>query len=197
MKRNLQLVSLAEKELSKRVLENTVSNWRTMKSLTQQLARSKREEEEEEEDFTHFSQTERFEKETEEEEEEEEEEEHTLRGCRKYPTLNGIYRIVLHTRFANKLIHYYKRSLAFSFIHGCFTDERILLGWKKIVEDGCNFKSYNLFSPLLSFSFFSKKNYESDIMSVQFFKSRVKKVLDRLAASGHQVLAPRAADLVR
>lgn len=46
------------------VLENTVSNWRTMKSLTQQLARSKREEEKEEEDFAHFSQTERFEKET-------------------------------------------------------------------------------------------------------------------------------------
>ena len=90
-----------------------------MKSLTQQLARSKREEEEEEEeeDFTHFSQTERFEKETEEEEEEEEEEEHTLRGCRKYPTLNGIYRIVLHTRFANKLIHYYNREITRVFIH--------------------------------------------------------------------------------
>lgn len=67
MKRNCNLYHLAsaKKELSKRVLENTVSNWRTMKSLTQQLARSKREEEEEEEeDFAHFSQTERFEKET-------------------------------------------------------------------------------------------------------------------------------------
>ena len=37
------------------------------------------------------------------------------RGRCKCSTLNGIYRPVLHTRFANKLIHY-KRSLAFSFI---------------------------------------------------------------------------------
>lgn len=122
-----------------------------MKSLTQQLARSKREEEEEEEkeeDFAHFSQTERFEKET--EEEEEEEEEHTLRGCRKYPTLNGIYRTVLHTRFANKLIHYYNRDLAFSFIHR-FTDERIV-GWIERRRRSIAYPILNLlFSPFLSF----------------------------------------------
>lgn len=34
------------------------------------------------------------------------------RGCCKCSALNGIYRPVLHTRFANKLIHY-KRSRVF------------------------------------------------------------------------------------
>lgn len=111
------------------------------------------------------SQTERFEKET------EEEEEHTLRGCRKYPTLNGIYRTVLHTRFANELIHYYNRDLAFSFIHR-FTDQKILRWIERrsilsfslslsfssfllfrFIIDRCNFKSFPFFP--LSFSLFS------------------------------------------
>lgn len=80
-----------------------------------------------------------------EEEEEKEEEEHTLRGCRKYPTLNGIYRIVLHTRFANKLIHYYNRDLAFSFIHGASRMREFLDGSKEVdpswKKTRCNFKS--------------------------------------------------------
>lgn len=71
------------------------------------------------------------------------------RGCCKCSALNGIYRPVLHTRFANKLIHY-KRSRVF--IHPpssteSFTDRRILSVVSKI--ESCSEHSF------LSFLFVS------------------------------------------